>query len=81
MYFINTTQSNIQAVLKKITQKRLNRAFMDKGYPFPTDANKYVIITDKNKANLCYYYGSKPTVILELLPRELPVNNWRLYLD
>ena len=81
MFFINDTPSDIQTVLKKITQKRLRKEFAYKGYPFPSDTNKYVIIASNNKANLCYNYGSKPTVIIELLAMELPTNNWKLYLS
>jgi len=79
MYFINNTPTDIQKVLNKITQKRLRKELAAKGYPFPNNTNKYIIIASNNKANLCYYYGSKPTVILELLLMELPTDNWRLY--
>jgi len=80
MFFINDNPSDIQKVLKKITKKRLRKEFEYKGYPFPSDLNKFSIIASNRKANLCYLYGSKPTIILELLPMELPVNNWRLLL-
>ena len=79
MFFINDNPSDIQKVLTKITQKRLRKEFSYKGYPFPSDVNKYSIIASNKKANLCYRYGSKPTIILELLPKELPINNWRLF--
>lgn len=79
MHFINDSPSDIHSVLKKLTQKRLRKEFAYKGYPFPSDTNKYVIIATSSKANLCYYYGSKPTIILELLSKELPKNNWKLF--
>ena len=78
MIFINDNPTDVQTVLKKITKRRLRKEFEYKGYPFPSDVNKYSIICGK-KANLCYNYGSKPTIILELLPMELPKSNWRLY--
>ena len=81
MFFINDNPADIQITLKKITKKRLRKEFEYKGYPFPSDLNKFSIIASYRKANLCYLYGSKPTVILELLLMELPINNWRLYLD
>jgi len=78
MFFINDNPVDIQKVLSKITQKRLQKEISIKGYPFPSDVNKYSIIASNKKANLCYTYGSKPTIILKLHSTEPPVDNWRL---
>ena len=79
MYFINNNPTDIQAVLKLITQKRLHRAIKNKGFPLPTDANKFILIVKNQKGYLYFKYGSKPTLILDLLPMELPKGNWVLF--
>tara|TARA_B100000809_G_scaffold226265_1_gene237783 strand:- start:262 stop:504 length:243 start_codon:yes stop_codon:yes gene_type:complete len=79
MYFINNNPTDIQAVLNLITQKRLHRAIENKGFPPPTDTNKFILIVKNQKGYLYYKYGSKPTMILELLPVELPKGDWGLF--
>ncbi|MFT5249704.1 MAG: hypothetical protein ACI93P_001431 [bacterium] len=76
MYFINNNQSDIQKALSIITSKRLSRAINDKGYPPPIDSNKFILFVKNQKGYLYYKYGSKPTMILELLPMEMPIKNW-----
>ena len=78
MYFINNNQSDIQKVLSIITPKRLNRALKTKGYPEPTNVNNWLLVATGKKGFLYYKYGSKPTMILELLPIEMPSKNWEL---
>ena len=78
MYFINNNQSDIQKLLSIITPKRLYRALKNKGYPEPTNTNNWLLVAMGKKGFLYYKYGSKPTMILELLPMELPSKNWQL---
>ena len=78
MYFINNNQSDIQKVLSIITQKRLCRAIKNKGYPEPTNVNNWLLVATGKKGFLYYKYGSKPTLIMELLVMEMPNKNWQL---
>ena len=48
-------------------------------FPLPTDANKFLLIVKNQKGYLYFKYGSKPTLILDLLPMELPKGNWVLF--
>ena len=78
MYFINNNPSDILKALSIVTQKRLYRALKNKGYPPATNVNNWLLVATGKKGFLYYRYGSKPTMIMELLPMEMPTKNWQL---
>jgi len=79
LYFINDTPKEIRTLLKVLSRERLVRECTKRGYPEPTNANKFCVIVSKGRRELCYFYFKHPTCIMELDPMELPQYGWRVY--
>lgn len=79
LYFINDSPNEIRLLLKNLSRSRLLRETERRGYPEPTDINKFCIVVSKGRIELCYKYFKGVSVLMDLDAFELPQKGWRLY--
>jgi len=80
LFFINDTPTEVRTLLKVISWERLLKECLKRGFPEPTNSNKFCVIVSKGRLELCYFYFKHPTCIMNLDPLELPHKGWRVYI-
>jgi len=77
LFFINEDPQEVAKVLFRLKPGSIENACLQKGFPPATNANCFCLTFGKNGMNLCYKYFENPTVLLSLMPQELPEKGWR----
>ena len=79
VYVVNEHPVYIRETIKRVSKNRILKNCSIKGYPAPTNANKFLIVISVKGYKLCYRYYKNPTEIMDLDPLELPMKGWKVY--